>query len=139
MSRENRYLAYRVIVLLTLTACLAAGLVLLVAFLQSTIAPASASGARILTTNYWGSYLGGTAGCLFLTWAFFLGGSLFYPERGRSAGATSAAGLLLLALLNLAARFSGDFFQATDWQRFVSLSTTVMALAFIWLTPASKS
>ena len=83
-----------------------------------------------------GFYWVGTAGAALVAWAGCLLGASRRPGAGRAIGTATACGLVLLALLRIAAWAVGDYSAwVGDVPRWEALGLLAVALAFVWLRP----
>jgi len=86
-----------------------------------------------------GHYFAAFAGCALIGW----GGALIAGARdlvtGRGIAPMTAFGLALLALYRMVGWFMGDYYAwAGDVLRYEAALFLALALAFVWLRPASE-
>lgn len=114
---------------------IAVGAVLFLSFLRS-LAPGAAQALPFpLGPN--GYYFVAFAGSALVAW----GGCLFAAARGpagRTIGTATAIGLTLAAAQRILVWFLGDFAWAGELLRYEATLLLLLALAFVWLRPATR-
>ena len=119
-----------------MTIFLVLGVILLHAFIASTIMPSAAIHVRpMIVTDYWGYYMTGFAGALLIAWAACLFSALLRPALSRGVGTATAFGLAVNAIFRMIAWFSGEYAEIGNVPRVEAAILLLLAIAFIWLRP----
>ncbi|SRR6266446_3435931 len=136
---QRGHLIFRILCAVLMVLCAVIGVALIVSFFRALILPSENVGAPAIPANYWGFYMAGFAGILLITWAGFLLLALRDPVLARGIGFVTALGLILNAAFRLLAWASGEFAEVGNVPRVEAAIMLLLALMFIWTTPAREA
>jgi hypothetical protein len=129
-----RLLAYRVLSGIVGALFIAAGLMLFASFVGYQ-EPGSVPG---IPTGPVGHYFVAFSGCAMVGWGGGLMGAARNPSSGRTVGTATAFALVMMGVYRMLAWYVGDYYAwLGELARAEAVLFFAMALAFVWLRPAS--
>lgn len=134
MPHMSRLAGYRTLCATVGVTWVVGGLALLGAFVGYHAPDSEAS----FPTGPVGHYFAAFAGCALVGWGGGLLGAARRPAAGRAVGTATAVALVLAALMRILAWLIGDYHAwLGDVARVEAAVFLVLALAFVWLRPAT--